>query len=215
MQWHQVMEHSSRVHCRNTRMCVLYLLLLFVCYCWDCCMRVCVPPRTPESRGATCQYLMSDLIPICIASVEMSSSKVLISHLFMRPLLMLKQHYVTVTALKSHFRDHFDGTLTCNWENIDSDIFTVHIKRLFLHHATWVEQSSSSHTWAFNGAPWHTIKLVKLDHILQHICFWFFFLWFFRPWSLFDVPLGSIIGTLFWMLFQKQRSRAWNHFNPL
>lgn len=66
-------------------------------------MRVCVPPRTPEPHGASCQYLMSDLIPICIASVEMSSSKVLISHLFMHSLLMLKQHYVTVTALKSHF----------------------------------------------------------------------------------------------------------------
>lgn len=63
----------------------------------------------------------------------------------MRSLLMLKQHYVTVMASKKPFRDHFDGTVTCNWENIASEIFSVHIKRLFSHHATWVEQSSSSH----------------------------------------------------------------------
>lgn len=34
---------------------------------------------------------------------------------------------------------------------------------------------------------------MKLDHILQNICFLFFSLWFFGPWSLFDVLLGSIM----------------------
>lgn len=119
--------------------------------------------------------LTSDLIQLCVSSLQMSSSKVLISHLFMHSLLMLKQHYVTVTALKNPF----GIILMVHWLVI-ARILPLKCslctkKRLFSHHTTWVEQSSSSHALAFKGAPWHTIKLVKLDHFLQNICLFFFF----------------------------------------
>lgn len=55
-------------------------------------------------------------------------------------------------------QDHFDGTLTCNGENVASFIPTTHTKYLFLHYVTWVEQVQSP---VRNSSYWAITLLLR------------------------------------------------------